>query len=592
MKLYVDSQTGSGEGDGTGGWINNSEWTNTSLNVNIGGKLQAGEGSKATGSTSTAMGSGTTASGSTSTAIGHYTTASGIASTAMGWSTEASGEYSTAMGLSTTASGPDSTAIGSVTTASGGYSTAMGSYTEASGAYSTAMGRETTASGIVDTAMGSYTTASGWFSTAMGSSTTASGYVATAMGRSTIAYGEYSTAMGSGTTASGPASTAMGYNTTASGDYSTAMGYYTEASGDHATAMGSYTEASGSISTAMGWATKAQGSLSTAMGFYTTASGLFSTAMGSSTIASGVYSTAMGRSTIASGEYSTAMGREINVLGDYSFGIALNDQNGNNVTQDNTMAIMGGNVGIGTISPATKLEIQTGADDGLTLSDEGTGQTYAKLYSNSENRGYFELYQNDVKRILITSGEGTNSYFNGGNVGIGTTNPQAKLFVEAGTGGGTGALNNSIGNHFTLSGWAPTVYFEDDSAVQANAGIGVDNSKLHIGKANMSLDYNKLDQTSFVLDLNNKRVGIGTNNPSVELHVTGSGYFTSGLSVHYLFSSNDITAGRNLGLTSSGAFYFGNDKTDGTWRIIRSGDDLLFQRRESGNWVTKSTISA
>jgi len=41
---------------------------------------------------------------------------------------------------------------------------------------------------------------------------------------------------------------------------------------------------------------------------------------------------------------------------------------------------------------------------------------------------------------------------------------------------------------------------------------------------------------------------------------------------------------------SDEAFYLGDPATDGTWRMIRSGDDLLHQRRESGTYVTKQTI--
>lgn len=39
------------------------------------------------------------------------------------------------------------------------------------------------------------------------------------------------------------------------------------------------------------------------------------------------------------------------------------------------------------------------------------------------------------------------------------------------------------------------------------------------------------------------------------------------------------------------AFYMGDKATDGTWRFMKSGDDLLIQQREAGSYVTKSTIS-
>lgn len=43
---------------------------------------------------------------------------------------------------------------------------------------------------------------------------------------------------------------------------------------------------------------------------------------------------------------------------------------------------------------------------------------------------------------------------------------------------------------------------------------------------------------------------------------------------------------------ASTAHYFGPSATDGTWRIVRSGNDLVIERREGGSYVTKSTITA
>ena len=121
--------------------------------------------------------------------------------------------------------------------------------------------------------------------------------------------------------------------------------------------MGTSSKASGGTSTAMGSYTTASGEVSTAMGNVTMASGLISTAMGNGTTASGDFSTAMGNYTKASGSYSIAMGNGIEASGINSIAFALNDQTGTIVTQDNTMAIMGGNVGIGTVSPAEPLTV-------------------------------------------------------------------------------------------------------------------------------------------------------------------------------------------------------------------------------------------
>ncbi len=43
-------------------------------------------------------------------------------------------------------------------------------------------------------------------------------------------------------------------------------------------------------------------------------------------------------------------------------------------------------------------------------------------------------------------------------------------------------------------------------------------------------------------------------------------------------------------MASTAYKYLGASGTNGSWRIGRSGDDLVFQRRESGAWVTKLTI--
>jgi len=86
------------------------------------------------------------------------------------------------------------------------------------------------------------------------------------------------------------------------------------------------------------------------------ATGDYAIAMGKGTNASGGYSTAMGAFTDASGWASTAMGGRISAQGYYSFGIGL-DGTHRTITQSNTMAIMGGKVGIGTVSPNTTLDV-------------------------------------------------------------------------------------------------------------------------------------------------------------------------------------------------------------------------------------------
>lgn len=48
----------------------------------------------------------------------------------------------------------------------------------------------------------------------------------------------------------------------------------------------------------------------------------------------------------------------------------------------------------------------------------------------------------------------------------------------------------------------------------------------------------------------------------------------------------------DFAVASTNYHYWGASDTDGSWRMGRSGDNFVIERRESGSWVTKSTIAA
>ena len=140
------------------------------------------------------------------------------------------------------------------------------------------------------------------------------------------------------------------------GDYSVALGRSTAASGQNAFSMGMGTSASGESSFAVNRLSNAGGLHAFASGYWGTASGNTSTVMGFRNIASGSSSFASGRWTEAAGLNSVTMGSSVSATGDYTFAIGL-DETFYEVANPNTMAILGGNVGIGTVSPNAALDV-------------------------------------------------------------------------------------------------------------------------------------------------------------------------------------------------------------------------------------------
>jgi len=134
----------------------------------LGDKVQSGNASSATGTSSHAEGRGTTASGFASHSEGDYSLASAQAAHAEGRQTAATGEYSHAEGNYTTASAESSHAEGTSTTASGSRSHAEGSGSIASATAAHAEGYDSQANGIAAHAEGMNTTAAGDCSHAAG----------------------------------------------------------------------------------------------------------------------------------------------------------------------------------------------------------------------------------------------------------------------------------------------------------------------------------------------------------------------------------------------------------------------------------------
>lgn len=88
-----------------------------------------------------------------------------------------------------------------------------------------------------------------------------------------------------------------------------------------------------------------------------------------------------------------------------------------------------GNVGIGTVSPGARLTVKSpgvSTDSfGVVSSDS---MNLFRFYEAANTRGIFYIYDSSNQNVVRIDTAG-DSFFNGGNVGIGTQNPSEKLEV-------------------------------------------------------------------------------------------------------------------------------------------------------------------
>ena len=103
---------------------------------------------------------------------------------------------------------------------------------------------------------------------------------------------------------------------------------------------------------------------------------------------------------------------------------------------------MAGNVGIGTTTMGAKLDIKSAPNTNIIFTRSSTdGQLLHNFWVDSSDHANFTMYANgDTANVKIQSN--STSYFNGGNVGIGTNSPEDLLTVSAGVGSSTTDLVN------------------------------------------------------------------------------------------------------------------------------------------------------
>ena len=247
------------------------------------------------------------------------------------------------------------------------------------------------------------------------------------------------------------------------------------------------------------------------------------------------------------------------------------------VSGSEQMRLTSTGLGIGTSSPTTRLQVTTGATgvQGLFSHTSGTPTIAIGATATTYNTqiGYNVTSEYGYIQAVAAAGVYDDIAINplGGNVGIGTSSPSAKLTVSGGqiTITNSGAVN-------------PAINF---------AGNGSGASGFQIGQ-----NYNA--QTLFVYDnaANAQRLtldssgnlGIGTSSPGAKLDVNGAAYIKAGNVLRLYRPDNGTYGDISHGASGTGLVYNDANGDSHVWQLSGTTAMLLNSSGNLGLGVTPS----
>jgi hypothetical protein len=271
--------------------------------------------------------------------------------------------------------------------------------------------------------------------------------------------------------------------------------------------------------------------------------------------------------------YSSLWARQSVTKANNYIGFRVYDGNSTDYAPVEMMRITGsGNVGIGTTNPTAKLEIG-GDNNGLKIS----GATYVSaelLDGGSNDSGYLSLYRAGVKAFSIGAND---TYFNYGNVGIGTTGPAQKLHVFGAT--PQVEIDSSSGTNpslflTTTNDTTQGIKFSYDQG----AGDGYIDNVWNNAAGDLFFRLRTLGTPVDVLSLKaSGNVGIGTTAPVSKFHLYDSA--GSGLSID---TGNGYA---NLYFLDGGVerWRFRNDGATDDFHLMEDASDIRLTVQEGGN---------
>jgi hypothetical protein len=289
----------------------------------------------------------------------------------------------------------------------------------------------------------------------------------------------------------------------------------------------------------------------------------------------------------------------LNLINDINSNIELLD-----IMQSNLFIAENGNIGIGTTNPSDKLTIYNGKikiHDNTSLDNAVINllsDTYNTYLFTDRTNGTFYIRSYLDNDVVINSN---------GNVGIGTTNPQARLHL-AGT--GDVVLRIQADTNDSGEGDNPMIEFRQDGNLLTGligtgnipTGGGTNDNALylqHCGGEGIiflsgSSQDNQTTSTERMRITNTGNVGIGITNPQTKLHIANLTLINSQQDLLIIESHTALTGGGN-------SILFRNRWNNGSyWNMARItaveqsgyGGQLIFQTNNGSGSADDTTIEA
>ncbi len=238
-------------------------------------------------------------------------------------------------------------------------------------------------------------------------------------------------------------------------------------------------------------------------------------------------------------------------------------------------------VGIGTSTPQAALDVQVSSGDALRAqgneikfySTSGE-QRFAFGMGGGLNDAYLYMYNDAVTRTVEINTDG-NSYFNGGNLGVGTTTPSALLSLQ-GTAGidmlqittstGATALLFNTQNQLRVYDLAGTDYIQlahdgTNASITASTGnveIGTSGNDVIIGAVGSASNL-VFEESSTISGQGGNTITLGVNGDTIDMGVSGVTYKVKTLTA----TGTDLTFNVNNSATTTVVFQnqYGDEKT-------------------------------